>query len=425
MTKAIWGLLGPEALNSERRTRTLGLGAAVRHFNDLAVPGIGGVWFGKQLMLATLGLLVAENARAFGFNAQNIETANAIEALACKLAFDSINWARDDRLRGNSKLRGKSDLSFKRLRQRGFYVSQPMRMATVQALPALCLAEGKGTRFNGFKCSTEGEEFVKAACEGFLPYKRSVVVHLVKWVCGQDEHVNSEQLCDAISPITTLPEMSRKMLRARLQEGAARRRNALEWMEAIRTSRGIETDWNVKPVSIEEGHWYDMQTGAQFFEVRDTAISVLDSLEAHIGEMQDRKRFALKDEIPNSVGNLVAALQLAAKAFLDVKDTNEEAKRFCSECVNADIVNVLKSLVERDGRVLRLVEQDVLPGPAFLGDVPTALESNDDFDSPEVANKIPLPEGISYRIRNLYLLNLDLHGELDAWLKPSTKKGDA
>ena len=36
-----WGLLGPEILANERRTRTLGLGAAVRSFNDLAVPGLG------------------------------------------------------------------------------------------------------------------------------------------------------------------------------------------------------------------------------------------------------------------------------------------------------------------------------------------------------------------------------------------------
>ena len=50
-----WGLLGPETLNGERRTRTLGVGAAVRCFNDLAVPGTGGVWFGKQVLLATLG----------------------------------------------------------------------------------------------------------------------------------------------------------------------------------------------------------------------------------------------------------------------------------------------------------------------------------------------------------------------------------
>ena len=51
-----WGLLRPETIASERRTRTLDLGAAVRTFNDLAIPGLGGVWFGKQLLLATLGV---------------------------------------------------------------------------------------------------------------------------------------------------------------------------------------------------------------------------------------------------------------------------------------------------------------------------------------------------------------------------------
>jgi hypothetical protein len=45
-----WGLLGPEVLGSQRRMRTLGLGTVVRKFNDLAVPGMGGVWFGKQLL---------------------------------------------------------------------------------------------------------------------------------------------------------------------------------------------------------------------------------------------------------------------------------------------------------------------------------------------------------------------------------------
>ena len=92
-----WGLLGPEFLPNTRRTRTLGLGASVRTFNDLAVPGLGGVWYGKQLLLAVLGVEVAEDARNGGAKVQNIEVANAIEALACWLAFDSNGWRRDAR----------------------------------------------------------------------------------------------------------------------------------------------------------------------------------------------------------------------------------------------------------------------------------------------------------------------------------------
>ena len=143
-----WGLLGPEFLPNARRTRTLGLGASVRRFNDLAVPGLGGVWYGKQLLLATLGVAVAENARSRGAKVQNIEMANSIEALACWLAFKSNGWNSDARLRGNTKFQGKDDFSFRRVRQRNFYVTQPMRMTTVQALPALGFVESDGARFN-------------------------------------------------------------------------------------------------------------------------------------------------------------------------------------------------------------------------------------------------------------------------------------
>lgn len=94
MTNTKWGLLGPEQLASERRTRTLKLGAAVRTFNDLAFPGLGGVWFGKQIFLATLGIIVAEEVRSSGRQASNIEVANAIEALACWLALDENGWRK-------------------------------------------------------------------------------------------------------------------------------------------------------------------------------------------------------------------------------------------------------------------------------------------------------------------------------------------
>ena len=93
MIEGAWGLLGPEFLPNARRTRTLGLGASVRRFNDLAVPGLGGVWYGKQLLLATLGVAVAEAARSQGVKVQNIEVANAIEALACWLALKAMAGA--------------------------------------------------------------------------------------------------------------------------------------------------------------------------------------------------------------------------------------------------------------------------------------------------------------------------------------------
>jgi hypothetical protein len=47
------------------------------------------------LLLSTLGVALAEDARSRGVKVQNIEVANAIEALACWLAFNGNGWSRD------------------------------------------------------------------------------------------------------------------------------------------------------------------------------------------------------------------------------------------------------------------------------------------------------------------------------------------
>lgn len=41
------GMLGPDRVGSSRRLRSLGIAGAVRRFNERAVPGLGGIWFGK------------------------------------------------------------------------------------------------------------------------------------------------------------------------------------------------------------------------------------------------------------------------------------------------------------------------------------------------------------------------------------------
>lgn len=416
-----WGLLGPEFLPNSRRTRTLGLGATVRLFNDLAVPGLGGVWYGKQLLLATLGVAVAEEARSQGAKVQNIEVANAIEALACRLAFSSNGWYRDARLRGNAKLQGKDDFSFRFVRQQNFYVTQPMRMATVQALPALGLAEAEGTRFNAFRCSDAGKAFIEQAFEDYRPYNRSVIDHLLQWVQGKDSRTGTDALRNALSPLIRLTDKTLPLLRERLIQGGndgsedkQRRRNALAWVEGIR-QKPDQKGWGAKPQSIDDGHWQDLVAGAKLFKARDAAIAVLDAMEAHIGNKTQGPSHNLQKTVPETLSSAFTSLKTAAQVFLDTRHTDKDATAFCQECVQGD-ASVLRSLVVRDGHVLRLVGDEIKPGPAFRGSILTNTNTDDDEEDTPGAGIILLPEGISYRMRNLYLLNLDLHGELDAWL---------
>lgn len=103
---------------------------------------------------------------------------------------------------------------------------------------------------------------------------------------------------------------------------------------------------------------------------------------------------------------------------------DEGANTFCRECEGDEPVNILRALVYRDGHVLRLVGDQIKPGPAFRGSITQVSADDEDQETPQAVG-IPLPEGISYRVRNLYLLNLDMNGKLDEWLNPDADVGEA
>lgn len=435
MDAIAWGLLGPEKLASERRTRTLGLGATVRSFNDLAVPGLGGVWFGKQILLATLGVAIAERVRNSGKRAQNIEVTNALEALACWLALDSNGWKRDPRLRGALKLSGKKDRSFATVSKRSFYVTQPMRQATVQPLRALGVVESSGERFNAFHCTQNGEAFIDEACAAFRPHKRTVLDHLVMWAKGiHDDIGNSSELRKALSPLEPMSQGAREFLRERIVQGtgpeASRRRHALDWVEALRDKTQQQIEWDAKPTMVNELHWRDLRSGALFFAARDAAITLLDQIESHIGIAADR-RISLDATLPESAVDKLNSLRKHAQTFLDDNydpSPRGEATIFCRECTEKGDAGLLEKLLLREGHVLQQRGRDILPGVAFRGiqvSQPGAARSpEEDGAETEIAQVIPLPDGISYRVRNFFLLNLDLRNELDNWLTgPSNNDG--
>lgn len=426
-----WGLLGPQSLPNTRRTRTLGLGVSIRRFNDLAVPGLGGIWYGKQLLLATLGVAVAESARKQGMKVQNIEVANAIEALACWLAFKANNWSPDARLRGRTKLQRKQDFGFRSARQRNFHVTQPMRMLSVQALPALGFVESESARFNAFRCSEPGLAFAETALDQFHPFRRSVLAHLTCWVQGKDDRVDTDALRSALSPVEPLDEEALPLLSERLIQGGKnsveqrrRRKNALNWVDSLRINKRGTTNWGSRPSQIDENHWRDLQAGALFFEVRDAAIAVLDAMEVHMANQGAGQFLVLNKTEPESLNQPLASLQSAAVEYLKFKHPDTDASAFCSQCAGRQHMDVLRALVIRDGHVLRLSGDTVKPGPAFRGRVGQA--STEDEDSPtQQRTALALPEGISYRVQNLYLLNLDLHGELESWLKQQSDGANA
>ncbi|MGO6846283.1 hypothetical protein [Rhizobium ruizarguesonis] len=389
--------------------RTLGLGAAVRHFNEIAVPGMGGVWFCKQLMLSLLGIHVAGNAQATGMAVSNIEVANAIEAVACLSAYQDLNWNRDPRLKGGQKLRGASQPSFSQARKRSFYVSQPMRMSTVEPLLALGFVDGDGERFNAMRLNDKGNRFLSSALDKFAPRNRSVPAHLLAWVRGSEHAVTTYQLTQAISPLSRMPPFSIAILREQIEAygpGSSRRRAALRWV----SSNNVFTDWDTRPEEIDENHWHDLRIGARFFVARDAAIDLLDAVEQEIASAGGKGVPVDSTQRFGRLTELTERLRSKAQAFLrEAGDTNlfGDARTFCRECVTDD---ALVSLSRRDGRILRYRDGAIVPGAAFNYSARSP-------ETPAQAEAVPpetgWPPGISRRIDYLSWMSLDLRGKLD------------
>ncbi len=73
-----WFIPAKEEFQSLRALWTLGLNRAIRYYRELVVPGIGGVWFVRQLSWAAADIALARE-----HHIKPAKVANAIKALAC------------------------------------------------------------------------------------------------------------------------------------------------------------------------------------------------------------------------------------------------------------------------------------------------------------------------------------------------------
>jgi len=406
-----WGVLGPEKLVSERRTRTLGMGTVVRAFNDLAVPSLGGVKYTKSVFLACLGIYVAEKARESGRQVNNITITNAIEALACCLSYRKNNWQSDPRLQGNTKLQGKDDLSFKVVSHPNFYVTQPMRMATVQTLPGLGLVESQGERFNSYSLSVHGVDLVKAGCKGFKCHRFEISEFLIKWVLGDPRNPYQPGLVQVLSPLNDLPNCAKGIIKERLVSGnddnAMRRIDALKWVGRI--TKNANHDWK-QPTELSSAHFKDIQSGAYFFILRDKVMQLLDVIETELANKAVGK-LALDETIVISISKALKHVKSAADQFITARhdpSPDKIATIFANECLQGSDALIISSIVERDNVVLKVREKTIVKGPAFGG-----VQAEPDED---LAAESLFPAGVSYRLWNLYVLNLDFNNQLALWI---------
>lgn len=412
---ASWGTAARADAGDTRRTRGLGLGAAVRRYNDLAVPGLGGLWFAKPLVWSMIGLTLG------GKGATRAEIANAMEVVAMFHALRTNGGGRNARINGSAKLgrHGGRFPPFAAARRRSFYVTVPFRQGMVQPLRALGLAESEIQRFNTFVPSAVGREFVLEALRPFNPYNQTVLRVVERWIAGE-QVVHTGEVGAALTPLTGLPMSAAELLRERLFGGAHAmpRRRVRDWLRVVKRA-GETVSWSSRPAGFDAEHWEDLRDGARFFVMRDRALDVLDAVEAQLrtvgsGEIELRVAAAASE----------SALDRLRRASDELLSGGREerapgALAFARAASHPDDGAVLTFLAERDGRGVRATPNGVAVGSVFdphgpLPDAPpdqhaARLSEEDDAPAPE-AKGLRLPPGSSGRLRALSSLDEDIEG---------------
>ncbi|WP_338810417.1 hypothetical protein V2V90_16465 [Agrobacterium leguminum] len=408
-------------------------------FNEAAVPGLGGVWFIRQLALALLGIRVAEEFPSAG---SKIQVANAIEALACWIGYEDRGWGRGDwRLRGPLKLKSLHDRgmerTFRRLKSPSSYVTQPMRMGCVEALPGLGLVGASGSRFNSFSVNDRGQQLIEAVFGARGKDRLYLPDYLRDWV--RDEPVNlTASLRQKLNPTAVVGDDARSVMREALAfpgRDAERRRKALAWVERIDAGGNFganpHTHWANQPAEIDDRHWRDLRAGAALLQTRNAAIGVLANIEQRL---VTNSRLDLTRPLPEGVSASLKTWREEAQHFLALEGHGPDeaapaAREFCNEALQSDVQAITK-LVNRENHMLRVTGSAVVPTAAWRTDaalaagdatddrfgIAAAAEGTED-GAPVRAERDVLPPAISPRLVYLRRMALDLNGRLGTYIE--------
>jgi hypothetical protein len=394
-----WGTLCPEELTSVRRQQDLDLASAVRHFNDRAVPGLGGLWFPMPLVWSVLAVALTEK---LGLKSA-LPVGNAIEALVMSHAKVVQGAEHKGRIRGSQKLQSVIDPSFKNLSRPGVYVVQPIRMAMVQPLVELGFVTGG--RYGGFRLAEAGHQLMRhKAMDGWFKAVEA-------WAYGKK--MNAAVLKE-LSPLIELPQSIRKLIADRVLYGRgiedvdAQRRRAL-----ARLGEGPSSDQllNVEPPSgeITESHWTDIRAGAAFMDLRNAAMAVLSAIEEEL--RKQAKNNATNISLSSAEATEIAKDQLEklkteagrGRSLIDsAKDP--VSMNFVKECLNTQSNQLVVKLAKRDGSVIKWLDDQskLIPGPAWTAD---EQKANTDASTGLTGFAPQL-----YRLWNLHCLMNELNG---------------
>jgi hypothetical protein len=413
-----WYAPAPSELTTSRLSLDFGLRRADQFYREMVVPGLGRVWFVRQLSWPIAALALHGEFKAEVRAVPPTAICRGIEALACKLAYATGGEESSERILGRRAFRrdeAEGAWSFAQLRQQRHYVRNTHRTAATRAMRvAGGLGLASGTRFDVLALEPVGQMLARA----FLDQKvgkggTTLGRRLKEWIRGEHEvSLASATLVAALSPDhTTAAE--RAVVRARVLEVAGPACDKRARLAAA-IGRAAELP-NIEDVVVERlrraGHTQQADEigvarsfGAMLDRARDMVARLTMLIEpARGGSAIDA---LVRDA---GLGGALAALREASARFVaKVRNMAGVAEAtslgFADGVVRADNAACVRLVVARAGELLALAGDRVMRGGLFRVLAADDGEAGED----DAASREPDRTGRTFRMANLHSLLRDL-----------------
>ncbi len=366
-----WFIPAKEEFQSQRALLNLELNRAIRYYRELVVPGIGGVWFVRQLSWAAAGIALARE-----HHIKPAKVANAIEALACKLEWknDKDDYSRKGK-RAFNRDRDADIWDFARLSDKAHYVQVTYRQSTVRAMTGLMLTNG--TRFNTMELTDSGETIKDALLQN------KVRNALSRWIKGGSDRLGLTEKSIGRNATKDEKQLIRDRLRADsidMLADPSRRRSLIDAFGRCKTQM---PDLSVIKNRLPKNQARDIEIAEAFDEMIGCGRAIVHSCARLIDNNKDtRITMLIKNQELKKALDRVAR---AATKFEKSSRPNEhpDAKDFAQAMLSPSTKSTdkLKNIIQRDNNILVVADGRIRKGPLF----DRHEEKDEDADSPKEA----------------------------------------
>ncbi len=410
-----WFAALPSKQERSRISLDFGLARAGRSLRERVVPGLGRIWFVRQLSWPVAALALRDELRGV-VNVKASAISQGLEALGCKL-----EWSHDpggDRILGKRAFGRDGDgvWDFGRLRRTKHYVQNTHRQAASRALrDAGGLGLATGARFDMLELTSPGGQLADAFLDQFVGKGRgSLRTRLTSWLRGDSLDV-SKTVRDALTPASASAG-ERARVRERVfgtaTDACSRRVHAARALGIAREPRSMP---EVALRLREEGyvaHADDVVVAHSFGVMIDRARDLAAVVSRRVDEAKLGWPLAAASA-DKDVKQAVAATRAAGASYRDkaaVAKFDDGRARAFARVLDLDVAAVVTAVARAAPEVLAVADGRMLPGPLFR-----LVESSEAMRMVELEEGADTlePDGTeqTFRLANLHALARDLEGK--------------